>query len=104
MSEPSEKLPAPDKKRKIAGNGSGPYHLNWYQDRSGPTLPRPWAVSAPLWVYRVLMLAWALWLAYALLNWLRWGWTCYASGGLWRPRKKKEKPAKAESGEPTQPD
>ncbi|BBA33370.1 uncharacterized protein sS8_1410 [Methylocaldum marinum] len=89
---------------QIAGNGSGPYHLNWYQDRSGPTLPRPWAVSAPLWVYRVLMLAWALWLAYALLNWLRWGWTCYASGGLWRPRKKKEKPAKAESGEPTQPD
>jgi len=88
---------------QIAGNGSGPYELNWYQDRSGPTLPRPWIVSAPLWVYRMLMLAWALWLAYALLDWLRWGWNCYASGGLWRPRKKKEKAEPAKLGEPGQP-
>jgi len=84
---------------QIAGNGSGPYDLNWYQDRSGPTLPRPWIVSAPLWVYRVLMLAWALWLAYSLLDWLRWGWNCYASGGLWRARKKKEKTEPAKPGE-----
>ncbi|HEX7260610.1 MAG TPA: hypothetical protein VF258_02250, partial [Luteolibacter sp.] len=88
---------------QIAGNGSGPYELNWYQDRSGPALPRPWIVSAPLWVYRMLMLAWALWLAYALLDWLRWGWNCYASGGLWRPRKKKEKAEPAKLGEPGQP-
>ncbi|MGX2040500.1 hypothetical protein ACWJKU_10270 [Methylocaldum sp. MU1018] len=84
---------------QIAGNGSDPYHLNWYQDRSGPTLPRPWIVSAPVWIYRVLMLAWALWLAYSLLDWLRWGWSCYASGGLWRPRKKKAKPDAAKPGE-----
>ena len=25
-----------------------------------------------------------LWLAFALIRWLRWGWECYASGGLWR--------------------
>lgn len=87
---------------QIAGNGSGPYHLNWYQDRSGPTLPRPWIVSAPLWVYRVLMLVWALWLAYTLLDWLRWGWNCYAAGGLWRPRKKKEKPDAAKTEEPSE--
>jgi hypothetical protein len=88
---------------QIAGNGSGPYELNWYQDRSGPTLPRPWIVSAPLWAYRVLMLAWALWLAYSLLDWLRWGWNCYASGGLWRARKKKEKAEAVTPSEPAQP-
>ncbi|HYE37778.1 hypothetical protein [Methylocaldum sp.] len=88
---------------QIAGNGSNAYSLNWYQDRSGPTLPRPWIVSAPLWVYRVLMLAWALWLAYSLLDWLRWGWNCYASDGLWRPRKKKEKSEAAKPVEPVPP-
>lgn len=75
---------------QVAGNNSDAYTLNWYRDHSASTLPRPWLFTAPLWTYRVLMLAWALWLAYSLLNWLRWGWGCYAAGGLWRPRPKKE--------------
>jgi hypothetical protein len=29
------------------------------------------------------MLAWALWLAVSLLNWLKWGWSCFSSNGLW---------------------
>jgi hypothetical protein len=41
----------------------------------------------PLWVYRFLILAWALWLAFALLRWLRWGWDSFTTGGLWKPRK-----------------
>ena len=69
---------------QIAGNGSSASALLWYQDRSGQLLPRPWVVSVPIWVYRLLMLAWALWLANTLLNWLRWGWTCFNQGGLWR--------------------
>ena len=73
---------------QIAGNGSGTgsgvTQLIWYQDRGGETLPQPWVLSAPLWVYRLLMLAWALWLANSLLNWLRWGWACFSAGGLWR--------------------
>jgi hypothetical protein len=32
------------------------------------------------------MLAWSLWLANALLNWLKWGWVCFASNGLWRKK------------------
>jgi len=68
---------------QIAGNQSDAYHLNWYLDRSGLELPRPWIVSVPLWVYRALMLAWALWLANTLLNWLRWGWGCFTTGGIW---------------------
>jgi len=29
------------------------------------------------------MLAWSLWLALALLRWLKWGWTCFTTSGLW---------------------
>jgi len=68
---------------QIAGNRSDAYHLNWYLDRSQEALPRPWVVSVPLWVYRTLMLAWALWLANTLLNWLRWGWGCFTAGRIW---------------------
>jgi len=70
---------------QVEGNGSSGYLLRWYQDRSGPELPGAWVVSVPLWVYRGLMLAWALWLAFAVLGWLRWGWDAYRTGGLWRP-------------------
>lgn len=69
---------------QIAGNGSNAYRLAWYQDRAGELLPGAWVWSLPLWVYRLLMLAWALWLAFALLGWLRWGWGCFSRGGLWR--------------------
>jgi hypothetical protein len=70
---------------QIAGNGSSGRLLRWYQDRSGPPLPRAGLLSVPLWAYRLLMLAWALWLAFALLGWLRWGWECFRAGALWRP-------------------
>lgn len=68
---------------QIDGFGSDAYHLNWYQDRTPDALPRPWVVSVPLWIYRTLMLVWALWLANTLLNWLRWGWGCFTTDGLW---------------------
>jgi hypothetical protein len=68
---------------QIDGFGSDAYHLNWYQDRTPDALPRPWVVSVPLWIYRTLMLVWALWLANTLLNWLRWGWGCFTTGGMW---------------------
>ncbi len=79
---------------QIAGNGSSAYNLSWYQDHSMDTLPQPLVVSVPLWLYRVLMLLWALWLALAVLRWLSWGWQALNQGGLWRPRPKKQ-PKKA---------
>lgn len=68
----------------IVGNGSNAHHLFWYQDRFSAVPEQAWLVSVPLWGYRVLMLSWALWLAYAALHWLRWGWSAYSSHGLWR--------------------
>ena len=69
---------------QIAGNGSSASSLNWFQDRSAAVLPQAWLISVPLWVYRALMLVWALWLAAALMSWLRWGWGCYTAGGIWK--------------------
>jgi hypothetical protein len=82
----------------IAGNGSGSFFLQWFQDRAGNGMPRAWALSLPTAAYRFLMLLWALWLAFALLRWLRWGWECFSVGGLWRPvsitwRRAREQPA-----------
>ena len=82
-------LNSPD--MQITGNQSSAFFLKWYQDRSLPTLPTATVISVPLIVYRLLMLAWALWLAVSLLNWLKWGWGCFSSNGLWNKAAVKEK-------------
>ena len=69
---------------QISGNGSYASQLNWYQDRVSDALPQAWVMSVPLYIYRLAMLAWSLWLAIRLIGWLKWGWRCYAAGGYWR--------------------
>ncbi|MCE9624385.1 MAG: hypothetical protein K8R69_02860 [Deltaproteobacteria bacterium] len=78
---------------QIAGNGSSHTFLRWFKDRTGDSLPRVWVVSVPLFCYRLAMLAWALWLALALLRWLRWAWASLTSGGAWRSLRAKRVPA-----------
>jgi len=58
--------------------------LSWYQDKLQNGHSTIWIFSLPIWVYQVLMLLWALWLAFALVRWLRWGWECFSEQGLWR--------------------
>ncbi len=86
-------LSSPD--MQITGNQSSAFLLNWYQDRSQAVLPAATVISVPLLVYRLLMLAWALWLAVSLLDWLKWGWSCFSSNGLWNKAAAREKPAVA---------
>ena len=71
----------------IAGNGSDAHSLLWYEDRTNGTLPQVWVFSLSMWVYRVAMLLWALWLSFALVRWFRWGWECFSSDGLWKSKK-----------------
>jgi hypothetical protein len=71
---------------QVAGNGSSISSLHWYLDRHGAQTSPVTVVSAPIWVYRALMLSWALWLAWRLLGWLRWGWQGFAEPELWRQR------------------
>ena len=82
---PAGLLGTPD--MHIAGNGSWGNSLQWFADRSDSVLPGTRAVSLPIWVYKVLVLAWALWLSFALLRWLPWVWSSFAGAGLWRSRR-----------------
>ncbi len=67
---------------QVAGPGSHSTTLAWYVERIAGALPQPWVLSLPLWVWRLLMLLWALWLASRLLRWLPWCWGRLAQGPL----------------------
>ena len=59
--------------------------LEWWRDRApSGTLEGPLVVSAPLWLYQALLLAWALWFASWLLNAVRKALTAWTQGGYWR--------------------
>lgn len=76
----------------ISGNGSSSTHLNWYADRSPAELPRPGYWSLSIWWYRFAMLLWALWLAAALVKWLRTAWRNSSNGGHFRQPPRKASP------------
>lgn len=69
---------------QVAGNGSSAFDLVWTMDRIKGAMPEPGAISVPLYVYRGVMLAWSLWLAWSLLGWLKWGYAGFSAGGVWR--------------------
>ena len=81
---PQGLLGSPD--MHVVGNGSSAQALAWFADRTADALPQASAFSLPMWVYKVLMLAWALWLANALIGWLRGAWNAWTRGGYWLPR------------------
>ncbi len=71
----------------VVGNGSFASRLLWFFDRSAGAVPTVVALSLPLWLYKLALLLWALWLANALIGWLRWGWQSLSAGGVWPPRR-----------------
>ncbi|MBF0191128.1 MAG: hypothetical protein HQL99_08355 [Magnetococcales bacterium] len=71
---------------QVAGNLSTPQVLQWFQDRTAAEWPIIEVISLPISAYRLLMLLWSLWLAAALLGWIRWAWTCLSRDELWRGR------------------
>jgi hypothetical protein len=69
---------------QIEGNGSSGHLLRWFQDRTVSGVPQGWMLTVPMMAYRGAMLAWSLWLALALLRWLRWAWKAFTTGAAWR--------------------
>lgn len=67
----------------IVGNHYYDGHFNWYQDYSAAEFPTAWIISLPLWCYKLAILLWSLWLASALLGWIRWGWQQLSHHALW---------------------
>jgi hypothetical protein len=53
-------------------------------DRSAGITPIAGVISVSLWFYKAAMLAWALWLSFALIRWLRWAWKALSTAGVWR--------------------
>jgi len=68
----------------IMGNASSVYQLNWYQDRSSPQLAQAGLISLPIYWYRILMLLWALWLAFTSVRWAIWAWQNFSHEGYWK--------------------
>lgn len=75
---------------QVAGGGSSNQLLQWYTDRVEAMSPSAGFVSVPMWVWRGLMLAWALWLVQRLLQWLPWGLQAWLSGSAWLPLRAKK--------------
>jgi hypothetical protein len=69
---------------QVAGNGSTAAGLAWTFDRVSGLASACTAVTVPMLVFRGVMLLWALWLAWSLLRWLRWGFDSLTAGGGWR--------------------
>ena len=76
----------------ILGNGSTRTSLQWFTPRAGQSMPTPMVISVSVWIYRVLMLCWALWLASSLLRWLTRGWSNFTQDGAWMSFNKKSQP------------
>ncbi|MFO0711370.1 MAG: hypothetical protein U0353_16085 [Sandaracinus sp.] len=68
----------------IVGPSCSSGAVQFFVDRTADALPVSTVVSLPLWVYRVIMFVWALWLAISLLRWAKWGWESFKAGGLFR--------------------
>ena len=83
-SVPEALLSTPD--MHIEGNGSSAYFFKWFTDQSGELPPVPWVISLPMWVYRAAMLGWSLWLAFALIRWVRAAWDGFRSPVVWYQR------------------
>jgi hypothetical protein len=73
-----------DPDMSVVGNGSSARYLAWFADQGDGNLPQAGAVTLPLWLHRVAMLAWALWLAGAFVGWMRWAFGAWSQGGYWR--------------------
>jgi hypothetical protein len=76
---------------QVVGNGSYAHSLHWYQDAVSELLPATSVISVPMWSYQILMLLWSIWLATALIRWLKWGWANFCIDGAWKSAPKKAK-------------
>ena len=79
----------------VRGNNSSATDLRWFAQRTDNALPEASAIAVSIWYYRLLMLAWSLWLAASALKWARWGWEQFsAHGAIFKSPPKIENPMK----------
>ncbi len=81
---PTALLSTPD--MMLTGNNSYGNQLIWFADFADKMLPSTTVVSLPIWVYKGLMLVWAIWLSFVLLSWIRSAWQALNRGEFWRAK------------------
>ena len=64
----------------IDGVGSSAANLHWFADRTAGPLAQAFVLSAPLWVYRLAMLGWSLWLALTCVRLAPWAFGAFSAG------------------------
>lgn len=69
---------------QISGNGSNAMLLKWTLDKSGEILPCPSALMFSIYIFRLLMFAWAAWLALRITEWAKWAYAALRQGGVWQ--------------------
>lgn len=90
-------LGSPD--MQIKGNGSNSYQLNWFSDRVSALIPNATFISVPIYIFRLLMLVWSIWLAFAVVKWAQWSWANYSKDGYWRSKPEKTNEKEKESSD-----
>lgn len=87
---PESLLATPD--MRIFGQSGG--SLTWFVDQveAGAAWASASIISVPIWIYRLLMLAWCLWLAISAVNWLKEALKSWMDGGYWKKRSPKMPP------------
>lgn len=70
----------------IEGNGSTPHMLQWFEDTGINTPEAAGIYTLPMWVFRGVMMAWALWTALWLMRTFKWAWQNFTAGGYWRKK------------------
>lgn len=78
---------------QVQGVGSTNTSLEWYLDQVDGQVPEVGIYSAPLLLWRGIMLLWALWLATRCIKWLPWAWRAFSHEGLWRMPEPKAAPS-----------
>ena len=77
----------------VRGYNSSASSLNWYHDKVVDILPQVSAISVPIWIYKLIILIWALWLSFALMKWLPWAWQQFSQQSVWVKQPVKPLPA-----------
>lgn len=90
-----------DPDMQVQGNNSTNEVLRWYVDRAA-SMPTPWIVTAPQWVWQGAMLLWALWLAVALIGWLMAGYRAFTKDGIVRSSPAPVRPPRPAAAQPVE--
>lgn len=73
----------------IQGVSSHGNKFSWFQDLSDKILPIAWVISLPIWVYKIVMMVWSIWVAFTIPSWVNWGWKAFTKDIVWKKSTKR---------------